>query len=159
VVESRWIADRGNLTRFATEQPPYSIFARHNEVDLFPVTQKYGMGVLSWSPLAGGWLTGKYRRDHEVPEGSRADRYVQRSAGTPVARRFDMSHPSNQRKLDLVEELAKVAADAGISMTHMAYAFALSHPAVTSIIVGPKTMDQLDDALTGANVRLDEATL
>src|SRR5262249_917248 len=132
VVESRWIADRGNLTRFATEQPPYSIFVRHNEVDLFPVTQKYGMGVLSWSPLAGGWLTGKYRRDQEVPEGSRAARYTERFAGTPVARRFDMSHPSNQRKLDLIEELAKVAADAGISMTTIAPAFALAPPRVAA---------------------------
>jgi aryl-alcohol dehydrogenase-like predicted oxidoreductase len=117
------------------------------------------MGVLSWSPLAGGWLTGKYRRDQDIPEGSRADRYTQRVAGSPVARRFDMSHPDNQRKLDLVEQLAKVAADAGMSMTHMAHAFALSHPAVTSIIIGPKSMEQLDEALAGADLRLDQATL
>jgi len=159
VVESHWVAERRGLTRFVTEQPPYSIFVRHNEVDLFPVTQRYGMGVLSWSPLAGGWLTGKYRRDQEVPSGSRAERYTHRFAGTPVARRFDMSHQDNQRKLDLVEELAKVAADAGISMTHMAHAFALSHPAVTSIIIGPKTLDQLDEAIAGADVRLDDSTL
>src|SRR3954451_16242662 len=159
VVESQWVAERRGLIRFATEQPPYSIFVRHNKVDLFPVTQRYGMGVLSWSPLAGGWLTGKYRRDQGVPEGSRAERYTKAFAGSPVARRFDMDHPANQRKLELVEELAKVAADAGLSMTHMAHAFALSHPAVTSIIIGPKTMEQLDDALAGADVRLDDATL
>jgi aryl-alcohol dehydrogenase-like predicted oxidoreductase len=159
VVESHWVAEHRGLIRFSTEQPPYSIFVRHNEVDLFPVTQKYGMGVLSWSPLAGGWLTGKYRHDQEVPSGSRAERYMQRFAGTPVARRFDMDLPQNQRKLELIEQLAKVAADAGLSMTHMAHAFALSHPAVSSIIIGPKTVAQLDDALAGADVRLDEAAL
>ena len=142
-----------------TEQPPYSIFVRHNEVDLFPVTQQYGMGVLSWSPLAGGWLTGKYRRDQEVPEGSRADRYTQRFAGTPVARRFDMSHPANQRKLDLVER----AGEGGgrrrdLDDPHGARVRAVA-PGVTSIIIGPKTMDQLDEAIAGADVRLDEATL
>jgi aryl-alcohol dehydrogenase-like predicted oxidoreductase len=159
VVESRWISERGNLTRFVSEQPPYSIFVRHNELDLFHVTRQYGMGVIVWSPLAGGWLTGKYRKGEDVPEGSRAERYSTRFAGSPVARRFDMSRPANQRKLNLVEELAKVAADAGISMTHMAHAFALSHPAVTSAIIGPKNIEQLEDAIGGADVRLDESTL
>ncbi len=159
VVESHWVAERRGLARFVCEQPPYSIFVRHNEVDLFPVTQQYAMGVIVWSPLAGGWLTGKYRKDESIPAGSRAERYSTRFKDSPVARRFDMSRPANQRKLDLVEELAKVAADAGVSMTHMAHAFALSHPAVTSAIIGPRTMDQLEDALAGADVRLDESTL
>src|SRR5438093_7992722 len=116
VVESHWVAERRGLTRFVCEQPPYSIFVRHNEWDLFPVTQRFGMGVIVWSPLAGGWLTGKYRRGQDIPAGSRADRYTQRFKDSPVARRFDMSRPGNQRKLDLVEELAKVAADAGVSL-------------------------------------------
>ena len=159
VVESHWVAERRGLARFVCEQPPYSIFVRHNEVDLFPVTRRYGMGVIAWSPLAGGWLTGKYRRDQDIPAGSRAERYADRFKDSPVARRFDMSRPNNRRKLDLVEELAKVAADAGISMTHMAHAFTLSHPAVTSAIIGPRTVEQLEDALAGADVRLDESTL
>jgi aryl-alcohol dehydrogenase-like predicted oxidoreductase len=159
VVESHWVAERRGLTRFVCEQPPYSIFVRHNELDLFPVTQRYGMGVIVWSPLAGGWLTGKYRKGEDIPEGSRAERYTTRFAGSPVARRFDMSRPGNQRKLDLVEQLAKVAADAGVSMTHMAHAFVLAHPAVTSAIIGPKNTEQLEDALAGADVRLDDSAL
>ena len=159
VVESQVVAERRGLTRYVCEQPPYSIFVRHNELDLFPVTQRYGMGVIAWSPLAGGWLTGKYRKDESVPQGSRADRYAKRFANSPVAQRFDMSRPGNRRKLDVVEELAKVAANAGIPMTHLAHAFVLSHPAVTSAIIGPRTMDQLEDALAGADVRLDDAAL
>ncbi len=159
VVEAHWTAERRGLSRFVCEQPPYSMFVRHNELDLFPVTRKYGMGVIVWSPLAGGWLTGKYRKGEDLPAGSRAERYTTRFAGSPVARRFDMTHPDNQRKLDLVEELAKVAANAGVSMTHLAHAFVLSHPAVTSAIIGPRTMEQLDDALAGADVRLDDGTL
>jgi aryl-alcohol dehydrogenase-like predicted oxidoreductase len=159
VLESHWISERRGLERFSTEQPPYSIFVRHNELDLFPVTQRYGMGVVVWSPLAGGWLTGKYRRGQDVPAGSRADRYKERFKDSPVARRFDMSRPGNQRKLELVEGLAKVAADAGVSMLDMAHAFVLAHPAVTSAIIGPKTTEQLEEALAGADVRLDSSTL
>src|SRR5207244_7141615 len=94
-----------------------------------------------------------------IPAGSRAERYAQRFKDSPVARRFDMSRPGNQRKLDVVEELAKVAADAGVSMTDLAHAFVLSHPAVTSAIIGPRTMDQLQDALAGAEAKLDHSTL
>jgi aryl-alcohol dehydrogenase-like predicted oxidoreductase len=112
-----------------------------------------------WSPLAGGWLTGKYRRDQGVPEGSRAERSSRKWAGSPVADRFDMTRPANQTKLDKVEELEAVTDKAGLSMTHMAIAFTLAHPAVTSAIIGPRTMDQLEDLLDGADVRLDESTL
>jgi aryl-alcohol dehydrogenase-like predicted oxidoreductase len=140
------------------EQPPYSIFARHVEDELFPVTQRYGMGVIVWSPLAGGWLAGKYRREQSAPPpDSRAVRFAQR--GSPVAERFDLSRPANQRKLDHVEDLVVVADKAGLSMAHMSIAFTLAHPAVTSAIIGPRTPEQLDDLLAGADVRLDDATL
>jgi aryl-alcohol dehydrogenase-like predicted oxidoreductase len=158
-VESHWASERRGLTRFVTEQPPYSIFVRHIELDVLPVTQRYGMGVIVWSPLAGGWLTGKYRRGQDIPAGSRAERYAERFKDSPVARRFDMSRPGNQRKLDVVEELAKVAANAGVSMTELAHAFVLAHPAVTSAIIGPRTMDQLRDALSGADTKLDDQAL
>jgi len=159
IVESHWTAERRGLIRFVCEQPPYSIFVRQIELDVLPVARQYGMGVIVWSPLNAGWLTGKYRRGEEVPAGSRGERYVKRFADSPVARRFDMSRPGNQRKLELVKELDKVAADAGIPMSHLAYGFVLAHPAVTSAIIGPRTMEQLEDALAAADVALDEATL
>jgi aryl-alcohol dehydrogenase-like predicted oxidoreductase len=159
MVESHWVSERRGLGRFVAEQPPYSIFVRHIELDVLPVAQQYAMGVIVWSPLAGGWLTGKYRRGEDIPSGSRAERYAQRFKDSPVARRFDMSRPGNQRKLDVVEELAKVAADAGVSMTDMAHAFVLSHPAVTSAIIGPRTPQQLEEVLAGADTTLDDATL
>ena len=157
VVEAQWISERRGLTRLACEQPPYSIFVRSIERDLLPVTQRYGMGVIVWSPLAGGWLTGKYRRETGIPEGSRGDRFAR--AKHPVARRFDLSRPANQRKLDLVESLSVIADKAGLSLTHMANAFVLAHPGVTSSIIGPRTRDQLDDLLAGADVKLDADTL
>jgi aryl-alcohol dehydrogenase-like predicted oxidoreductase len=157
MVEAHWISERRGLTRLACEQPPYSIFVRSIERDVLPVARRYGMGVIVWSPLAGGWLTGKYRRETGLPEGSRGDRFTR--ANHPVARRFDLSRPANQRKLDLVESLSVVADKAGMSMTHMANAFVLSHPDVTSSIIGPRTMEQLDDLLAGAEIRLDSDTL
>ena len=158
MVEAQWAAERRGLARFRTEQPPYSIFVRQIEQDVLPVAQRYGMGVLVWSPLCRGWLTGRYRRDgfDESPQ-ARATRGQER--GDSIAAQFDRSRPENQRKLDMVESLAKIAADAGISMTHMAIAFTLAHPGVTSAIIGPRTMEQLEDVLAGADVRLDEATL
>ncbi|MEA2516620.1 MAG: hypothetical protein QOG16_458, partial [Actinomycetota bacterium] len=135
-----------------------SIFVRHVENDLLPVTQRYGMGVIVWSPLAGGWLAGKYRREQSAPpEDSRAVRFAKR--GSPVAARFDLTRPANQRKLDLVEDLVVVADKAGMSMAHMSIAFTLAHPAVTSAIIGPRTMDQLEDLLAGADLRLTDETL
>jgi len=158
IVESHWAAERQGLTRFVCEQPPYSIFVRHIENDLLPVAQSYGMGVIVWSPLAGGWLAGKYRREQSAPPpDSRAVRFAQR--GSPVAARFDLSRPANQRKLDLVEDLIVVADKAGVSLTHMSIAFTLAHPAVTSAIIGPRTLEQLEDLLAGADVRVDDATL
>ncbi|MGZ4124071.1 MAG: aldo/keto reductase [Actinomycetota bacterium] len=158
LVEAHWTAERRGLSRFRTEQPPYSIFVRWIEHDVLPVAQQHGMGVLVWSPLCRGWLSGRYRRNEfdRSPE-SRSERGKER--GEWIAAQFDESRPENQRKLDLVEELAKVADDAGISMTHMAIAFTLAHPAVTSAIIGPRTMAQLEDLLAGADVRLDDDTL
>jgi aryl-alcohol dehydrogenase-like predicted oxidoreductase len=153
IVEAHWAAERHGLSRFRTEQPPYSIFVRHIEHDVLPVAERYGMGVLVWSPLNRGWLTGRYRR------GS-FDRSPESRAGRAwVPAQWDESRPEIQAKLDLVEELLKVAADAGVSMQHLAVAFTLAHPAVTSAIIGPRTMDQLEDLLAGADVRLDDSTL
>jgi aryl-alcohol dehydrogenase-like predicted oxidoreductase len=152
IVEAQAVADRRGRERFRCEQPPYSILARGVEADVLPVCQQYGMGVVAWSPLAGGWLAGKYRRDEAPPEGSRMTR-------GRVPDRFSLDKPENQRKLDLVDELAKVASDAGVSLTHLALAFVVQHPAVTSAIIGPRTPEQLDDLLAGADVVLDDATL
>ncbi len=158
MVEAQWIAERRGLSRFRTEQPPYSIFVRSIEHDVLPVAQRYGMGVLVWSPLCRGWLTGRYRKESfDESADARAARTKER--GGAIAKQFDMSRPENVRKLDLVEELAKIAADAGVSMTHLAIAFTLAHPAVTSAIIGPRTLEQLEDLLAGADVRLDDATL
>lgn len=159
IVESHWVAERRGLTRFMSEQPPYSIFARHIELDVLPACERYGMGVIVWSPLNGGWLTGKYRRGEDPPPGSRGARYPERFAGSPVAKRWDLSRREPQRKLDLLEELLPLADKAGIPMTHMAQAFVLAHPSVTSAIIGPRTMQQLEDAIAGSDVTLGDEVL
>jgi aryl-alcohol dehydrogenase-like predicted oxidoreductase len=151
IVEAQWVADRRGYVRFRCEQPPYSILVRGIERDVLPACQKYGMGVIAWSPLGGGWLTGRIRRDTGVDMSSgRAQRLPQR---------FDPTLPGNQAKLAAVEELVKIAADAGCSLTHMALAFVIGHPTVTSAIIGPRTMDQLTDLLAGASVTLDDDVL
>jgi aryl-alcohol dehydrogenase-like predicted oxidoreductase len=150
IVQAQWTAERRNRERFLCEQPPYSIFVRWIETELLPVCRQYGMGVIPWSPLAGGWLTGRYRKGQALPTTGRAARMPQR---------FDPNLPGNQRKLDIVEELLKLAADAGVSMVELALAFVLEHPAVTSAIIGPRTMEQLEDQLGAGDVRLDTATL
>jgi aryl-alcohol dehydrogenase-like predicted oxidoreductase len=124
--------------------------ARGIETAVLPTCKQYGMGVIPWSPLAGGWLSGKYRKGDETPTTGRAAR---------IPDRFDFSKPENQRKLDLVEDLLKLAADAGLSLTHMAMAFVLEHPAVTSAIIGPRTMEQMTDVLGSADVRLSDDVL
>ncbi len=151
IVEAQWVAEKRHRERFTCEQPPYSLFARGIEAAVLPTCERYGMGVIPWSPLAGGWLTGKYRKGDTNPPDS------QRARLRPD--RFDFSLPENQQKLDLVDQLAKVAADAGLSMTHMAMAFVVAHPGVTAAIIGPRTMDQLTDVLAGASVQLDDDTL
>ena len=149
-VEAQWIAERRGLGRFVTEQPPYSILVRGIEADLLPVAQAYGMGVIPWSPLAGGWLTGRYRQGQEAPDSNRAKR---------IPARYDLSRPENQAKLDAAEGLAVLAEEAGLSMVHLALAFTLAHPAVTAPIIGPRTMEQLESQLGAADVILSTDVL
>ena len=150
IVEAHWVAERRGLGRFLTEQPPYSILVRGIETDVLPVAEKYGMGVIPWSPLAGGWLTGRYRKGQDIPETHRAQR---------IPGRYDLSIPGNQAKLDAVEELAVLAEDAGLSLIHLALAFTLTHPAVTAPIIGPRTMEQLESQLGVLDVTLSEDIL
>lgn len=151
IVEAQWVAERRGYQRFRCEQPPYSIFVRAIETGVLPTCAKYGMGVIAWSPLAGGWLTGKYRKGQEI------DMSSGRAARLPE--RFDPSIPGNARKLDLIDELTTIADQAGISLTHLAMAFVIAHPAVTSAIIGPRTMDQLKDLLAGEEVALSDEVL
>jgi aryl-alcohol dehydrogenase-like predicted oxidoreductase len=150
IVEAQWVAERRGLSRFVTEQPPYSILARGIEADVLPVAEKYRLGVIPWSPLAGGWLTGRYRKGQEVPQSHRATR---------IPGRYDLNRPGNQAKLDAVEELALLAEDAGVSLIHLAVAFTLTHPAVTAPIIGPRTMEQLESQLGAAEVTLSNDIL
>ncbi|HUY63483.1 MAG TPA: aldo/keto reductase [Acidimicrobiales bacterium] len=150
IVEAQWTAERRGRERFECEQPPYSILARGIETSVLPACERYRMGVIAWSPLNGGWLTGRYRRDTPMPtEG--------RPARTPG--RFDPSRPTVAAKLDAVEALVPVAAQAGVPLTHLALAFVLTHPTVTSAIIGPRTMEQLTGALGAAEVALSDDVL
>jgi aryl-alcohol dehydrogenase-like predicted oxidoreductase len=151
IVEAQWVAERRGHERFRCEQPPYSIFVRGIEASVLPTCQVYGMGVIAWSPLGGGWLTGRIRGESSI------DMTTGRARRLP--RRFDPALPGNVAKLAAVEELIKVAADAGVSLTHLALAFVVGHPGVTSAIIGPRTMDQLTDLLDGASVTLDDDVL
>ncbi|MEU8797334.1 aldo/keto reductase [Spirillospora sp. NPDC048819] len=155
IVEAQWAADRRNTARFVCEQPQYSIFARSIEVDMLPAARRHDMGVIPWSPLAGGWLTGKYRRGEQAPDGARFS-----GTGHPAWESRTVGvDPSAPARYDAVERLAKIADEAGLSLTHLALAFVAEHPAVTSTIIGPKTMTQLDDLLAAAGTRLDTAVL
>src|SRR5450631_4632824 len=153
IVEAQWVAERRGRERFVSEQPPYSILMRGIERSVLPACQRYGIGVIPWSPLAGGLLTGRYRKGQEPPEGSRLAR------GFGARFENERQRQVHEQRLDAVEELLAVAANAGVSLTHLAHAFVLEHPAVTSAIIGPRTMEQLDDVLEGVEVRLDVATL
>jgi len=150
IVEAQWAADRRRSERFVCEQPPYSVLVRGIEREVLPVCQRYGMGVIPWSPLAGGWLTGRFRKGQDLPTSHRAQR---------MPARYDMSLPGNQRKLDAAEEIALLAERSGISVVHLALAFVLRHPAVTAAIIGPRTMDQLESQLGAADVHLDTEVL
>jgi aryl-alcohol dehydrogenase-like predicted oxidoreductase len=150
IVEAQWVArDRGR-ERFVTEQPPYSMLVRAVEADVLPTCRRHGMGVIPWSPLAGGWLSGRWRRDREPPASTRADR---------IPARYDLSVPENQRKLDAADALGRLADEAGLPLVHVAIAFVINHPAVTAAIIGPRTMEQLESQLGAADVRLDAAIL
>jgi aryl-alcohol dehydrogenase-like predicted oxidoreductase len=151
IVEAHHVAERRGLHRFRTEQPPYSLLARGIETDLLPVTRRHGMGVLTWSPLASGFLTGRYRKGQPV------DLSTGRAALTPA--RFDPAIEENVRKLDVVEQLVELASEIGCTLPELALAFPVAHPGVTSVIIGPRTMEQLDAALKGAALTLDDAVL
>ncbi|MEP6892814.1 MAG: aldo/keto reductase [Gaiellaceae bacterium] len=145
IVEAQWVAERRGRERFVCEQPPYSLLVRGIERDVLPVCEQYGMGVIPWSPLAGGWLSGGYRKGRDLPQSNRA---------VLVPARFDMSLPDNQRKLDAADALGALADDIGISLVHLALAFVINHPAVTSAIVGPRTMQQLESQLGAQDAAL-----
>jgi aryl-alcohol dehydrogenase-like predicted oxidoreductase len=149
IVEAQWVSEKRGLGRFVTEQPPYSILVRGIERDVLPVAQEYGMGVLPWSPLAGGWLAGKF--------GDGKENKSRRSAMLPS--RYDLSVPANQQKLAIVNELTKLAEESKLSLIELAVAFVLEHPAISSAIIGPRTMDQLESQLSIPDIRLDTAVL
>jgi aryl-alcohol dehydrogenase-like predicted oxidoreductase len=150
IVKAQWVArDRGHQ-RYVCEQPPYSILVRAVEADVLPTCRELDMGVIPWSPLAGGWLSGRWRKGAE-------DLSSRRSAMIP--QRYDLSIPANQAKLEAADSLARLADEAGISLIHMALAFVIRHPAVTAAIIGPRTMEQLESQLGAAEVQLDDALL
>ncbi|KUJ69481.1 aldo/keto reductase [Streptomyces albus subsp. albus] len=151
IVEAHHVSERRSLGRFRTAQPPYSILARGIEASLLPVCERHGMGVLVWSPLAFGFLTGKHRKGRPV------DLAAGRAALRPAF--FDPAIAENATKLDAVEQLIELAASIGCTLPQLAVAFTVAHPAVTSAIIGPRTMQQLEDLLKGAALTLDDATL
>lgn len=150
IVEAQWVAEQRGRERFVCEQPPYSMLARGVEAEVLPACRKYGMGVLPWSPLCGGWLSGKFRHDQPSPD-------THRASSMPKA--YDPSRPGNQRKLDAADQLGALAGEAGLSLVHLALAFTLQHPAVTSTVIGPRTMDQLETQLGATEVQLDADVL
>lgn len=150
IVEAQWTAERRGRERFVTEQPPYSILSRGVEAEVLPVAEKYGMGVMTWSPLAGGWLSGRYRKGAETAQSSRS---------TWMQQRFDMDNPANAAKLDAADALGRLADDAGMSLVDLALGFVLAHPAVTAPIIGPRTMEQLQSQLGAAELVLADDVL
>jgi aryl-alcohol dehydrogenase-like predicted oxidoreductase len=145
IVEAQWVSERRVRERFVCEQPPYSLLVRAVEADVLPTCTRYGMGVIPWSPLAGGWLSGRYRKGAALPESMRAAR---------LPGRYDLSLPGNQAKLEAADALAVVAEDAGLTLIELALAFVMRHPAVTAPIIGPRTMEQLESQLPAADVVL-----
>jgi aryl-alcohol dehydrogenase-like predicted oxidoreductase len=150
IVEAQWAARERGLERFVCEQPPYSMLVRGVEADVLPTCARHGMGVIPWSPLAGGWLSGRYRKDVEIEPSRRAER---------LPARYDLSLPANQRKLDAADALGRLADEAGIPLVQLAVAWVIRHPAVTAAIIGPRTMEQLESQLGAAELVLDDALL
>jgi aryl-alcohol dehydrogenase-like predicted oxidoreductase len=150
IVEAQWAARERGLERFVCEQPPYSLLARAVEADVLPTCLRHGMGVIPWSPLAGGWLSGKWRKGADAPRSTRAER---------MPARYDLSDPANQRKLEAADALGTLADEAGMTLIEMALAFAINHPAVTAAIIGPRTMEQLESQLGAEEIVLDPALL
>ena len=126
------------------------MLARGIEADVLPTARRHGMAVIPWSPLAGGWLSGRWRKGADTPVSPRAKL---------VPRRYDLSLPGNQRKLEVADALARLADEAGLSLVHMALAFVIRHPAVTAAIIGPRTMEHLESQLGAVDVVLDDALL
>ena len=143
IVEAQWVAEQRGLERFRTEQPNYSILNRGIETEVLPVAQRYGMGTLVWAPLARGMLTGRIRKNQQ----------------TDSRRAAMMTSLKDEHRLDAVEQIIPLAQEAGLPITHLAIAFAIAHPGVTSAIIGPRTMEQLDDLLAGAEVTLTDEVL
>jgi aryl-alcohol dehydrogenase-like predicted oxidoreductase len=150
IVRAQWIARDRGLARFVCEQPPYSMLARGIEADVLPTCLEHGMGTITWSPLGGGWLSGRWRKGAPDLTSRRAER---------LPHRYDLSIPANQRKLEAADALAQLADDAGLTLIDMALAFVLRHPGVTAAIIGPRTMEQLESQLGAADVTLDAALL
>ena len=150
IVEAQWVAEKRQRERFVCEQPPYSLLVRGVEAEVLPTCQKYGMGVIPWSPLAGGWLSGKWRTGAGDLTSRRASR---------IPARYDLSKPENQAKLEAATALGDLADEQGITLIHMALAFVLNHPAVTSAIIGPRTMEHLESQIGASEVTLPEEML
>ncbi len=153
IVEAQGAADRRGHGRFRTEQPPYSMLTRAIEYDVLPTCLRHGMGVMTYSPLAGGWLSGKYRKGQEV-SGPGSTARAQRFPGA-----YDATNPANAAKLDAADALGALADEAGLTLVQMAVAFATSHPAVTSAIIGPRTMQHLDTYLAADGIDLSSDLL
>ncbi|MEV0065580.1 aldo/keto reductase [Amycolatopsis sp. NPDC050768] len=149
IVQAQWAAREHHLSRYVTEQPSYSILQRGIEADVLPMTAEYGLGVLAWSPLASGWLSGAVREGREITT----------SRSRVLPQRFDLTLPANQARLDAVERLAKVAADAGLTLIQLALGFVTAHPAVTSAIIGPRTLEHLRSHLAAADTVLSADVL
>jgi aryl-alcohol dehydrogenase-like predicted oxidoreductase len=145
IVQAQWAAERRHTGRFVTEQPPYSMLVRGIEAEVLPVCQQYGMGVLPWSPLAGGWLSGKWRKGVDAPTSTRSAR---------IPDRYDLTKPGNQAKLDAADALGALADEAGLSLVELAIAFVIRHPGVTSAIIGPRTYEQLTSQLGAAELTI-----
>ncbi|MEU4247081.1 aldo/keto reductase [Amycolatopsis sp. NPDC026612] len=144
IVQAQWAAREHHLGRYVTEQPSYSILQRGIETHVLPVTEEYGLGVLAWSPLASGWLSGAIRAGREITT----------SRVKVVPQRFDLDVPANRARLDAVEKLAKVADQAGLTLIQLALGFVTAHPAVTSALIGPRTLEHLHSQLAAAETVL-----
>ncbi|WP_327249196.1 aldo/keto reductase [Streptomyces sp. NBC_01320] len=144
IVRAHWVSERRGLARLRTEQPVYSILNRGIEREVLPVAQEFGMGTLVWSPLGGGMLTGRYRKGEQAA--------THRS-------RYGFQHLKDDQRLDVVEQLIPLADEVGLPLTHLAMAFVLTHPGVTSALIGPRTMEQLDDLLAGVEAAVGDDVL
>jgi len=153
IVEAQWTAERRGHERFRTEQPPYSLLTRAIEYDVLPTCQRYGMGVVTYSPLAGGWLSGRYRKGQEITGPGSAAR-AQRFPGV-----YDSTLTTNAAKLDAADSLGALADEASMTLIQMAIAFVTRHPAITSAIIGPRTMQHLDTYLAADGVDLSDDVL